>query len=109
MCDKCTELDDKIEHYKRISTYHRPAYAGRDCRIDKTDDGRKGRAPFRAKRVRAPSTLRSTGLAVLVQTTARLAQRNCAGVCFLDHRNPAESPIHWRGMAGNKVTPDTQG
>jgi hypothetical protein len=21
MCDKCTELDDKIEHYKRISTY----------------------------------------------------------------------------------------
>jgi hypothetical protein len=21
MCKKCTELDDKIEHYKRISTY----------------------------------------------------------------------------------------
>ncbi|CAN7688489.1 hypothetical protein LJR220_006632 [Bradyrhizobium sp. LjRoot220] len=21
MCEKCTELDDKIEHYKRISTY----------------------------------------------------------------------------------------
>jgi len=21
MCNKCTELDDKIEHYKRIATY----------------------------------------------------------------------------------------
>jgi hypothetical protein len=21
MCKRCTELDDKIEHYKRISTY----------------------------------------------------------------------------------------
>jgi hypothetical protein len=21
MCKKCTEIDDKIEHYKRISTY----------------------------------------------------------------------------------------
>ena len=21
MCKKCTELDDKIEHYRRISTY----------------------------------------------------------------------------------------
>lgn len=21
MCERCTELDDKIEHYRRISTY----------------------------------------------------------------------------------------
>ena len=55
MCKRCTELDDKIEHYKRISTYITDqltldGFAG----FDKADEGRKDRAPSRARGVRYP-------------------------------------------------------
>jgi hypothetical protein len=57
MCDKCAELDSKIEHYEHLASRiaDQPTLDG-DQRIDRAGEGKKGRASSRANRVR-PSQL----------------------------------------------------
>jgi hypothetical protein len=52
MCDKCVELNGKIEHYQRspISLH----LAGSKNDIDREDEGAKGRPSPRARAVRPP-------------------------------------------------------
>jgi hypothetical protein len=53
MCDKCVELDDKIEHYRRLS-FRMTDQQTIDQSTGRENGETKGHASSRAERVRKP-------------------------------------------------------